>query len=67
MSDDGTVHNEESTLSSINFDMDKIICDMLIKVSTLRVVLFYIWHIFLMFDCEYRLGMGRERMEMRDR
>ena len=40
LSDDGTVYNEESTLSSINFDMDKIICDTLIKVSTLGVALF---------------------------
>ena len=67
LSDGGTVHNEESTLSSINFDMDKIICDTLIKVSTLRIPLFYIWHIFLMFDCENRLGMGRERMKMIER
>ena len=47
--------------------MDKIICDTLIKVSTLRIPLFYIWHIFLMFDCENRLGMGRERMKMIER
>ena len=37
LSDGGTVHNEESTLSSINFDMDQIICDTLIKVSTLII------------------------------
>ena len=40
LSDDGTVYNEETTLSSITFDMDKIICDTLIKVSTLGVALF---------------------------